>query len=232
MNGPCVFGDAGSLQVADAVTKVADTFVYDKMNPSCPSSCPARPISIPPHAHCQDAALKSANPVAEASLFGGLDLGRIFELLIRRPQMYIVAAARGLEDEPLEAVLPLDRSEIDLGAALQSLPVASYQWTLEPVEGGSGGSSGKLSWQPSKPSRVKVSGLAPGLYRLTTAVEGGDSEGSQAWVLLSSPAQYPTDAQTFRRAVELTRSWGDRVDESGKRALLRATLRSLADAGK
>ena len=49
--------------------------------------------------------------------FGGLNLARIFELLIRRPQMYIVAAARGLEDEPLEAVLPIDGSEIDMSAA-------------------------------------------------------------------------------------------------------------------
>jgi hypothetical protein len=31
--------------------------------------------------------------------------------------MYIVAGARGLEDEPLEAVLPIDGSEIDMSAA-------------------------------------------------------------------------------------------------------------------
>jgi hypothetical protein len=31
--------------------------------------------------------------------------------------MHIVAAARGLEDEPLEAVLPIDGSEIDMSAA-------------------------------------------------------------------------------------------------------------------
>ena len=90
---------------------------YQKMNPVCPSSCPARLVSIPPRAHCHDAALTSPSPVAEASLFGGLNLARIFELLIRRPQMYIVAAARGLEDEPLEAVLPIDGSEIDMSAA-------------------------------------------------------------------------------------------------------------------
>lgn len=232
VNGPCVFGDAGSLQLADAGTKAADTLAYEKTNPFCPSSCPARPVSIPPRAHCHDAALTSPSPVAEASLFGGLNLERIFELLIRRPQMYIVAAARGLEDEPLEAVLPIDGSEIDMSAALQSLPAATYQWTLETLDGRSGGLSGKVSLQPSKPSKVKVPGAAPGLYRLTTAVEGGDSEGSQAWVLLSPRAQYPPDAKAFHQAAELTRSWGDRVDPGGKRALLRAMLRSLADAGK
>ena len=231
VNGPCVFGDGGSLQLADAGTKSAETFAYEKMNPTCPSSCPARSISIPPRAHCRDATPTSPSPVAEASLLGGLNLGKVFELLIRRPQMYIVAAARGLEDEPLEAVLPIDSAEIDLSAALQSLPAASYQWTLDPVDGGSGPPSGKVSWQPSKPSKVKASGLVPGLYRLTIGVEGGDSEGSQCWVLLSSPARYPADAKAFRQAVELTHSWGDRVDASGKRALLRATLRSLADAG-
>jgi hypothetical protein len=232
IDGPCVFGDAGFLQVADATKKAADTFAYDKMNPACPSSCPARSVSIPPRAHCRDASVTTAIPVAEASVLSGLNLGKLFEVLFRRPQMYIVAAARGLEDEPLEAVLPIDSSEIDMSATLEPLPAATYRWTLEPVDGGSGGPSGKVSWQPSKASKVSAPGVGPGLYRLTTAVEDGESEGSQAWVLLSLPAQYPSDAKTFRQAVELTHSWGDRVDESGKRALLRATLRSLADAGK
>lgn len=232
IDGACVFGDAGFLQVADATKKTADTFAYDKMNPSCPSSCPVRPISIPPRTHCRDASVTTAVPVAEASVWSGLNLGKLFELLFRRPQMYIVAAARGLEDDPLEAVLPIDSSEIDMSAALEPLPAATYRWTLEPVDGGSRGVSGKVSWQPSKPSKVKAPGVAPGVYRLTTAVESGESEGSQAWVLLSSSAQYLADSKAFRQAVELTRSWGDRVDESGKRALLRATLQSLADAGK
>lgn len=232
VNGPCVFGDGGSLQLADAGTKAAETFAYEKMNSSCPSSCRARPVSIPPRARCRDAAVVSPSPVAEASIFGGLDLGRILEFLTRRPQMYIVAAARGLEDEPQEAVLPIDRSEIDLSAALELLPAATYLWTLERIDGASPSLSGKVSWQPAKPCRVKIPGVAPGLYRLTTAVEGGDSEGSQAWVLLSSPTQYANDAKAFHQAIELTRSWGDRVDASGKRSLLRATLRSLADAGK
>jgi hypothetical protein len=232
VNGPCVFGDGGSLQLADAGTKTAETFAYDRMDPSCPSSCPARPLAIPPRTHCRDASLTSATPVTEAGVFASLNLGKIFELLIRRPQMFIVAAARGLEDEPQEAVLPLERSEIDLSAALNPVPAATYLWTLERVDGTSPSVSGKISWEPAKPSKVKVQDVAPGLYRLTTAVEGGDSEGSQAWVLLSSPTQYPTDAKAFHQAVELTRSWGDRVDATGKRALLRATLRSLADAGK
>lgn len=232
VSGRCVFGDGGSLQLADGGTKAAATFAYDKMNRSCPSSCPARPRAIPPHAHCRDATVASAKPVTEASVFAGLNLGSIFDLLIRRPQMFIVAAARGLEDEPQEAVLPLDGSEIDLRAALESLPAATYTWTLELVDGTRPSLSGRVSWQPGKPAKVTIPGVTPGLYRLTAAVEGGESEGSQAWVLLSSSAKYPVDAKAFRQAIELTRSWRDQVDASGKRALLRATLRSLADAGK
>jgi len=177
----------------------------------------------------------AATGVVRASLLPDINLRPIIDLLFRRPQMYIVAAARGLEDEPLEAVLSLDGSEVDVSAALQPLPTATYLWTLDPVDGGmGGGTSGKVSWQPSQPSKVRMPGVAPGLYRLTVAVEGGESEGSQAWALLSSPAQYPADTKEFRQAVEITQSWGERVDTSGKRALLRATLRSLADrdAGK
>lgn len=236
VNGPCVFGDGGLLQVADAGTKAAETFTYDKMTSACPSSCTARPSGVPASAHCHDATVPAAaTGVVRASLVPDINLRPIIDLLFRRPQMYIVAAARGLEDEPLEAVLSLDGSEVDVSAALQPLPTATYLWTLDPVDGGmGGGTSGKVSWQPSQPSKVRMPGVAPGLYRLTVAVEGGESEGSQAWALLSSPAQYPADTKEFRQAVEITQSWGERVDTSGKRALLRATLRSLADrdAGK
>jgi hypothetical protein len=176
----------------------------------------------------------AARAVVEASFLPDLNLSKIFSLLIRRPQMYIVTAARGLEDEPLEAVLPIDGLEVDVSAALQPLPAATYLLTLDPVEGGKGSISGKVLWQASKRSKVKLPGITPDLYRLTTAVEGGDSEGSQAWVLLSSPAHYQADAREFHQAVELTQSWGDQVEVSGKRALLRAALQSLADrdAGK
>lgn len=228
VNGPCVFGDGGSLQVADAGSKTAETSAYDKMTPACPSSCPARPSAVPPRAHCRDATVPSASSLSHASVFG-IDLGKIFDLLIRRPQMYIVAAARGLEDEPLEAVLPVDGSEVDVSATLQPLPAATYLLTLDTVEGRAGtGIDGKILWERSKPAKVSLPGISPGLYRLTIAAEGGESEGSQAWVLLSSPAHYQADAKQFHQAVELTQSWGDRVDASGKRALLRATLRSLA----
>lgn len=47
--------------------------------------------------------------MAEASLLGNSShfIDRLLALLTRSPQLYMVAAARGLEDEPQESVLPL-----------------------------------------------------------------------------------------------------------------------------
>ena len=64
VNGPCVFGDGGLLQVADAGTKAAETFTYDKMTSACPSSCTARPSGVPASAHCHDATVPPPRPAS------------------------------------------------------------------------------------------------------------------------------------------------------------------------
>jgi hypothetical protein len=230
VNGKCVFGQSGSLQVADAGTKAAQTFVYEKMGSQCP--CSERPAHIPRNARCVEARIGPEHTGAtEASALGAGTLGKIFDWLVRNPQMYVVAAARGIEDDPLEAVVPLAGSEVDLAASLQSLPKGPYTISLGPVNGGAA-LTAKLGWTGGGAGRVSIAGCAPGLYKLSATVEGGESESAEAWVLISAPATYAADAREFHEAAETTRSWGDRVDESGKRAVLRACLASLAGVGK
>src|SRR5215475_7406779 len=53
VNGKCVFGQGGSLQIADAGTRAAQTFVYEKMGNQCP--CAERPAHIPKNARCVEA---------------------------------------------------------------------------------------------------------------------------------------------------------------------------------
>lgn len=231
VNGPCVFGDGGTLQIADADTKAAQAFAFDQMPVSCASSCKGRPPGISSRAHCQDATEQAIAKVTEAAtVVAGVDLHQLFLRLFRNPQLYVVAAARGLEDEPEEAVLLIEESEVDLSPALQTLPAGTYTVSLEPIEGGAPRSArGKVEWQPPKSAKVSFAAVTPGLYRLTAGLEDGDSEGSQTWVVLSPPAHYDADEKKFRAAIALTRSWSDRVDTSGKRAVLRAALRSLTD---
>ncbi|HST11549.1 MAG TPA: hypothetical protein VLL05_14330 [Terriglobales bacterium] len=232
VNGQCVFGQGGSLQIADAETKAARTIVFEKLGQQCP--CAARPQHIPEHARCAEARIDPQHSnLTEASALGGSSLSRIFDWLMRSPQMYVVAAARGLEDEPQEAVLPLSGSEVELSAAMQSLPAATYAISLDLVGGGVSVTS-KLAWKPGGLDKATTGRVAPGLYKLSASVEGGESEGAEAWVLVSAPAHFESDAKEFREVAELTRSWGDRVDANAKRAVLRACLHSLAarDAGK
>jgi hypothetical protein len=232
VNGKCVFGQGGSLQIADAETKAAQTFVYEKLGQQCP--CGAKPPRVPEHARCTEARIDPQHDkLTEASALGGGTLSKIFDWLMRSPQMYVGPAARGLEDEPQEAVLPLSGSEVDLSAAMQPLPAGTYAIHLEPVSGGMA-LIGRVTWTPGGAGRMAIARVAPGLYKLATSVEGGESEGAEAWVLISTPAHYESDAKEFREVADLTRSWGDRVDASGKRAVLRACLYSLArrDAGK
>jgi hypothetical protein len=232
VNGQCVFGQAGSLQIADAGTKAARTIAFEKLGEHCP--CATRPQHIPEHARCAEARIDPQHSnLTEASALGGGSLSRIFDWLMRSPQMYVVAAARGLEDEPQEAVLPLSGSEVELNTAMQSLPAGTYAVHLEPVAGGTS-VAGKLAWKPGGLGKASIGRVAPGLYKLSASVEGGESEGAEAWVLVSDPEHFESDAKEFHDVAELTRSWDDRVDASGKRAVLRACLHSLAarDAGK
>jgi hypothetical protein len=233
VGGRCVFGRGGSLQVVDAQTKAANTYVFEKMGAQCMSSCPRIPKTVPESSHCADTQAEPQRQTADAGIFSGFDLKGILNRLLRSPQMYIVAAARGVEEEPQEAVLRVSGSEVDLGAALQGVDAGAYAMTLEPVGEGGTPVNGKVHWAPGSPGRFEV-GTRRGLYRLSVAVEGGESEGSEAWVLLSPSPQYEADAKEFQQAVALTKSWGDRVDTAGKRALLRACLQGLAerDAGK
>lgn len=230
VGGRCVFGRGGSLQVVDAQTKAAHTYVFEKMGSQCLTSCPSVPKTVPQNSRCGDTQTEPQRETAEAGIFSGFDLKGILNRLLRNPQMYIVAAARGLEEEPQEAVLLINGSEVDLSAALQGMDAGAYAVTLEPVDGTGTPVNGKVRWAVGNPAKIDV-GTQRGLYRLSVAVEGGESEGSEAWVLLSPSPQYEADAKEFQQAVALTRSWGDRVDASGKRALLRGCLQGLAERG-
>ena len=221
VNTNCVFGVKGELQIAESRNK-AQTFVPEKMSPQCP--CPL-PEGVPPNAVCAKVDLEASQPAKEPSWWS-----RVVDRLVRSPQLYIVAAARGLEQEPQEAVLPLSGAEVDMASAMRALDAGTYTVSLEPVDSTAVGKlNGKLAWSPGKPARLQLPKISPGLYRIVVAVEGGESEGSEAWVLVTPAAHYDANTRDFHQAIEITESWGERVDAKGKRAMLRACLQSLAD---
>ena len=226
LNTRCVFGVKGSLQIAESKDK-AQTFSPEKMSSQCP--CPL-PQGIPKNAVCAKVELEGSQPTNEPSWWS-----RVLDRLVRSPQLYIVAAARGLEQEPQEAVLPLSGTEVDLSSAMRTLDAGNYAVSLERIgDHADVKLTGKVSWSPGRPAKLQFPKLTPGLYRILVTPEGGDSEGSEAWVLVTPAAHYEVNTKDFRQAIDITESWGDRVDVNGKRSLLRACLQSLAerDAGK
>jgi hypothetical protein len=244
VTGQCVYGESGLLQVVDSKSKAAQAFTYDKLPPECKIPCSAKVSPIPANARCSSAgsALVLASeshatqPVNEARPTVAHGFGGYWDLLFRKPQTFVVAAARGIEEEPQESILLLSGSEIDLAPALQTVSQGKYVVTLEPLNGGKGDSSeqGRVSWATGAPAKIKLARNKPGLYRLSITVEGGDSEGSDIWVLVADKSHYAADVTEFDESVSMSKSWGDKVDSAGKRALLRACLQSLADrdAGK
>lgn len=91
---------------------------------------------------CAKVDLEASQPANEPSWWS-----RVVDRLVRSPQLYIVAAARGLEQEPQEAVLPLSGTEVDLASAMRALDAGTYTVSLEPVNSAAVGKlNGKLAW--------------------------------------------------------------------------------------
>lgn len=230
VTGQCVYGESGLLQVVDSKSNQVQVFAYDKMPADCPVRGSAKTSSVP--ATTRGSATELPEMPADAprpTLTRGLSA--YLDLLFRKPQMYVVAAARGLEEEPQESVLLLSDGEVELAPALQTISPGKYLISLEPIDTGKPdrAESGKISWAQGTLAKIRLVRNGPGLYRLNVAQEGGDSEGAESWVLVAAPARYQSDAKEFDEVVSMTKSWGDRVDSPGKRALLRACLQSLAD---
>lgn len=173
VHGQCVFGQAGSLQVADSKTKGAQMFLYEKIASQCAASCPPRPSKVPERSRRAEMTVPPPSNIVQSSVLGSFNVGKLFELLVRSPQLYVVAAARGLEDEPLEAVLPVTGSEVDLAAALERMGAGQYEVMLEGINGSAVSTlTGKLSWTQASPAKLTFPQVHPGLYRLNIALEG------------------------------------------------------------
>lgn len=156
---------------------------------------------------------------------------RVHALFEEQPSRYITAASRGLEPELKEAVVPLSDSRIDISASLADFPSAAYWVRLEPI----GAEAGKpmdpqpVSWISGKSALISSLNVKPGVYVLELTEQTGEPAGSEAWILLSDARGYRTALGAFRDTVSTVAMWPQEADSAIERAVLRASLESLAE---
>ena len=157
-------------------------------------------------------------------------------MMRRQPAKYATFIPRGGSDLQ-EAVLKLDAQKLDLSQVFRNMPGDRYFVRFEKIDKGLAGGAKPLElefdWDSQKPAPLGAKGLGPGLYRVSVrevsllAPEEGESPGSEAWVLVTTPNGYAKAAPSFNAMLNMTRRWGDSVRQNSVRQYLRATLEFL-----
>ncbi len=152
--------------------------------------------------------------------------------LTKEPDKYMVAASRGVEPSLDDAVVPQHAGGVDLGAAFREMEAGHY-WihisavskTVQAVK------TFELQFAAHGPAVITAPSLQPGLYKVVLVDKAGGPAGSDCWILISTPENYPTASKEFQNAVAESSKWPDAMDPSATRALLRAYLESISISG-
>ena len=169
--------------------------------------------------------LKSPSQVATAAK-------AVFELFAAKPDRYSVHRVRG-SGSGLEknGVARLDGYTVDITYFLKDQEKGAYQVHFVSLRENENGKrvfapiSESVEWSANKKAEIVVEGIQPGLYNIQIRHGGRQSSG---WILLCSPAAYPTAATYFQKFVRQTDSWESEVTDSTKQAYQRAYLEYLS----
>lgn len=151
------------------------------------------------------------------------------------PDRYLITSVRG--DDLLrldEAVAKLDGSSADLTPVFRMTPPAKYLVRFRLVEAETGANTkalepAEIDWAPGRAALAAMPGLRPGLWRVSLLQPKDERPlGVDAWVLICEPSQYDAAAESFREAMEVTGSWGDKVSAGEVRSFLRTALDAIS----
>jgi hypothetical protein len=164
----------------------------------------------------------------------------VIGLFVKRAENYIVAAVRGGGSLRLqEAVVKLEDGKVDLAPVFDAAPPGSYLARFELIEreeeGGDDASQEpqEIVWKADRQPLLTSPGLRTGLWRVSLLGRRDQRPlRTDAWVLICSPVDYAQAAESFERATELTRSWGEKVNVGEVRSFLRASLDLLREQTK
>jgi hypothetical protein len=170
-------------------------------------------------------------PVDRSTLLSRF-LQAVAGLFAKRPENYAVTMARGGDSVRLqEAVVKLEDGKVDLTPVLKVVPPGKYlvRFRLVEREGTSGGSSApkpvEFERKLHETPLIAVQGIRSGLWRMSLLRPQDERPlGVDAWVLVRTPERYQEAAESFKDALAITQSWGEKVDLSELRSFLRTSL--------
>ena len=163
-------------------------------------------------------------------------MGAAMALVSSEPAKYSSFVSRGGGPELQEAVVKMSGSQLDLSDVFKNMHGDKYMIRFEPLLKGkatreSTRRATAFAWDPKKPEPLSISGLNPGLYRVSIAdvslleTEGGDEPSdNEAWVLVANTDYYTKAAPSFVAAQDVTKKWGTNVKKTAVREFLRASL--------
>lgn len=207
---------------------VRDATLNTSRDGSIAINCKQGPVSY--HCEQRSCTIRYAeickSPSAFAKALGPL-AAAVAPLISQHPEHFVSAVSRGLGPDVQEAVVQLQGDQLDLSPVFRAMPAAAYRFRLEPVARQS--EPRVVQWAQGTSSPVSIRGLQPGLYRVILVDPAGESTGSEAWILASSPRHYPRLAADFDQARQAAAKLAEEVDADSARALLRAYLEALSD---
>lgn len=245
---PLRIGDAVNAQQQVSGVRGALVVWFENARPvvlrckeqSCVIAVPAPPS--PAGVKKPDETQKSASPAAPKDAGTDNATGQIAgiwaeirRLMIAQPDRYVTAASRGIEGDLSESVALLKGSQVDVAAAFRNLDGATYWVRFQRLTAGAEATQPALAtasvpvdWKPGSACQIPSKGLGLGLYRISLLEPSGESTGSEAWMLLTDEQHYRQKADAFQDVAKEVDSWPTESDPSAARAMLRATLQSLA----
>lgn len=150
-------------------------------------------------------------------------------LFAKEPDKYMVAVSRGVEEELVDSVAPIQGDVVDLSAAFHDMDSGQYWLSVTPIDRASSTRSApiRLEYKHGLPATVTLASIQPGLYKILIVDQSGEPAGSDCWILATTAEAYPSISRQFDTAREQASKWPGGVDPSNARALLRAYLESL-----
>jgi hypothetical protein len=171
-------------------------------------------------------------PLPKARAQTGLHLANFEEamsLFLGNPDRYSAHRVRGINIP--DGIAQLNDGQIDITPFFKGQEKAAYSIRFQSLlRDGLSGETWKsdraaFDWDPGRPSKVSVSGIRPGLFKMDLEHDG---EAINVWVLLCTATYYQEAFSRFDALTMQAEKWGDEVSADRKRAYLRAYLEYLA----
>jgi len=175
-------------------------------------------------------------PAPRATIYNYI-FDAVTKLLRGEPSRYSVHLSRGDEDVLSDAVVFTDGSTIDFSRVFKKAKTGLYNFQYRSITRGKKSATGKWSepiafdWTPTKPAKISIPNLQPGLYELNLLEKMGEdfkTTGTSAWILASETVAYKKNAASFEEAIALTTKWSGDVDSNQVRSFLHAYLDYLS----